>query len=408
MVMFALLVNLEVVASEIEVLHWWTSGGEGRGAQLLQKEMEAQGYTWKDFAVAGGGGDSAMMVLKSRAVSGNPPTAAQIKGYDIQEWAKLGFLSRLDAIAESSHWDALLPPIVADLMKYQGHYVAVPINLHRVNWLWVNPAVFQKAGAMIPTTLDELFIAAEAIKAAGFIPIAHGRQPWQDATLFEVVAQATLSSDEYVKAFVDLDMAILSGHKMAQVFERFQKLGRYIDQKALGREWNAATNMVIHGEAAMQIMGDWAKGEFTEAGMVPGKDYLCVEAPGTGGKFSYNIDSFVFFKSYDALQTQGQMDLAKTILTTSFQSVFNFVKGSVPVRVDVPIDSFDDCSKASRKAFEQAMVTGHLLPSLSADMVTSSYVQGAIYDVVSNFLSDPKADPNGAALRLSRAIKAAM
>ena len=83
-------------AGEVEVLHWWTSGGEAKAAAALKQMMEDQGHTWKDFAVAGGGGEAAMTVLKTRAVSGNPPAAAQIKGLDIQEWAKLGFLTSLD------------------------------------------------------------------------------------------------------------------------------------------------------------------------------------------------------------------------------------------------------------------------------------------------------------------------
>ena len=60
-------------AAEVEVLHLWTSGGEARAANVLKELMEAEGYGWEDFAVAGGGGETAMTVLKSRAMSGNPP-----------------------------------------------------------------------------------------------------------------------------------------------------------------------------------------------------------------------------------------------------------------------------------------------------------------------------------------------
>ena len=95
-------------AGEVEVLHWWTSGGEAKAAAALKQMMEDQGHTWKDFAVAGGGGEAAMTVLKTRAVSGNPPAAAQIKGLDIQEWAKLGFLTSLDDVADKANWDSML------------------------------------------------------------------------------------------------------------------------------------------------------------------------------------------------------------------------------------------------------------------------------------------------------------
>lgn len=161
-------------ANEVEVLHWWTSGGEARAANVLKELMEAEGYGWQDFAVAGGGGETAMTVLKSRAMSGNPPSAALINGPEIQEWGKLGLLGNLDEVATAEDWDDLLPEIVADIMRYDGHYVAVPANVHRVNWLWANPDVLEAAGVEMPTTLDELFTAGEAIREAGFVPLAHG------------------------------------------------------------------------------------------------------------------------------------------------------------------------------------------------------------------------------------------
>jgi len=253
-------------AGEVEVLHWWTSGGEAKSIAVLKDMLEEQGHSWKDFAVAGGGGESAMTVLKTRAVSGNPPSAAQIKGHDIQEWAGLGFLTNLNDVAEQGKWDAVIPEMITNIMKSNGEYVAVPVNVHRVNWLWANPAVFEKAGAKVPTTMDEFFAAAEKIKAAGMIPLAHGGQPWQDATVFEAVALDVLGSDDYVKAFVDLDMDTLSGPKMVEVFTKFKKVHDYIDDNSPGRDWNVATSMVINGEAGMQIMGDWAKGEFSAAG----------------------------------------------------------------------------------------------------------------------------------------------
>ena len=109
-------------------------------AAELKRLLEAKGHTWKDFAVAGGGGESAMTVLKSRVVSGKPPTAAQIKGPSIQEWGDEGVLATLDEVAKQGGWDELLPAVVANVMKYKGSYVAVPVNVHRVNWMWVMSA----------------------------------------------------------------------------------------------------------------------------------------------------------------------------------------------------------------------------------------------------------------------------
>lgn len=193
-------------AAEIEVLHWWTSGGEAKAANMLKEKLEAKGHTWKDFAVAGGGGDSAMTVLKSRAISGNPPAVAQIKGPLIQEWGEMGFLGNIDPIAKQEDWDSFLPAQLAADNKVDGKYAAVPVNIHRVNWLWANPEVLAKAGIDgLPSTWDEFFADAKKIREAGFIPLAHGGQPWQDATVFEVVMMGIGGADFYRKAFVELD-----------------------------------------------------------------------------------------------------------------------------------------------------------------------------------------------------------
>ncbi|MGD8118787.1 ABC transporter substrate-binding protein [Vibrio sp. TRT 29B02] len=395
-------------AGEVEVLHWWTAGGEAKSAAVLKQMLEEQNHTWKDFAVAGGGGESAMTVLKTRAVSGNPPSAAQIKGHDIQEWGGLGFLTSLESTAKQEKWDEILPSVVTKVMKYNGEYVAVPVNVHRVNWIWANPEVLKKSGVELPTTLDEFFAAAEKIKAAGFVPLAHGGQPWQDATVFEAVALDVLGSEDYNKAFVDLDMDVLSGDKMVEVFTKFKKVRDYIDANSPGRDWNVATSMVINGEAAMQIMGDWAKGEFTAAGKVPGKDYICAPAPGTDGQFTFNIDSFAFFELSNKDNQKAQQDLARTILTKEFQEVFNLNKGSIPVRLDMDMSKFDQCALDSMATFKASAQSGDLVPSMAHGLSTTSYAQGAIYDVVTNFFNDDKADPKQAAQKLAKAVKAAI
>jgi glucose/mannose transport system substrate-binding protein len=404
----ASLLPAAVQAGEVEVLHWWTAGGEARAAAALKDMMEAQGHTWKDFAVAGGGGEAAMTVLKTRAVSGNPPAAAQIKGLDIREWAKLGFLTNLDDVAEANHWDQLIPPVIADVMKYEGHYVAVPINVHRVNWIWANPDVLKQAGVELPRTLDEFYAAADKLKAAGYIPLAHGGQPWQDATVFEAVALAVMGPEDYARAFVEHDMAVINSPLMETVFAEFAKVMSYVDPNAAGRDWNSATAMVIRGEAAMQIMGDWAKGEFTAAGLTPGKDYICAPAPGTDGEFTFNVDSFAMFRLNDEDNSQAQKDLARTILEPEFQTVFNQAKGSIPVRTDMDMSGFDACAQASMETFKRSAQDGGLVPSFAHGLATTSYVQGQIFDVVTNFVNSDNKDPARATGQLAAAIQAAL
>ena len=403
----ALGLSMSAQAADVEVLHYWTSGGEAKSVAELKKMMEAKGHTWKDFAVAGGGGESAMTVLKSRVVSGNPPAAAQIKGPSIQEWGDEGVLADLASVAETEKWDELLPSVVSDVMKYDGKYVAVPVNVHRVNWMWANPEVFKKAEAEVPTTWDEFFIAADKIKAAGMTAVAHGGQPWQDATTFESVVLGTAGADFFRKAFVDLDPKALNSEEMIKALNIFRKIKAYTDEGAPGREWNLATAMVIEGKAGMQFMGDWAKGEFTAAGKEPGKDYICAAAPGTAGDFTFNIDSFVMFDLDDKELVKGQNDLASTVLSPEFQEVFNLNKGSIPARLNLSMDKFDDCAKLSSTDFVSTAKENTLVPSMAHGMSTFSATQGAIYDTVTEFYNTDSITAEAAAEKMVSAIAAA-
>ena len=391
---------------EVEVLHYWTSGGEAKSVAELKRLLEKEGFGWKDFAVAGGGGENASTVLKTRALSGNPPAAAQIKGPAIQEWGETGALANMDSVAKAGNWDKLLPQVVADVMKYEGNYVAVPVNVHRVNWLWANKAVLNKAGVAVPKTWDEFFVAADKIKKAGYMPVAHGGQAWQDATVFESIVLAVGGADFYNRAFAGLDSDALGGATMQKAFEVFRKYQQLVDANAAGRDWNLATAMVIEGKAAFQIMGDWAKGEFSAAGKKPGADYECVAVPGTAEDYTFNIDSFILFGQKDADNRKAQSAFARLIMEPEFQEVFNLNKGSIPVRPGVPLGKFDSCAKLSVSDFAATAKSGGLVPSMAHGMSTFPGPQGAIYDTVTEFFNS-KQSAAAAAKALAAAVRAA-
>jgi len=381
---------------EVEVLHWWTSGSEAKAVLSLKATLRAKGDVWKDFAVAGGGGDSAMTLLKSRVASGNAPAAAQIKGAALQDWAGEGALASIDDVAKAGHWDAVLPKAIADQMKYRGSYVAVPVNVHRVNWLWINPAAFKRAGAHVPTSWDEFFAAAEALRKAGIVPVAHGGQGWQDLTLFESVALGVGGPAFYRQALVQLDPAALAGPTMEQVLRTFKRIKPYTDKDAPGRDWNLATAMVIHGEAAMQFMGDWAKGEYLAVGARPGQDFVCTPVPGTAHSFIYSVDSFAMFRLRSAADTRAQKDLAAAIMAPEFQQAFSLDKGSIPVRTDVSMDRFDACAKDSNADFRAAAKRNTLLPSLAHGMAVAPGAEAAIRDAISDYWNSERMTPQDA------------
>lgn len=367
-------------AENVEVLHWWTSGGEAAALDVLKKDLEAKGISWTDMPVAGGGGTEAMTVLRARVTAGNPPTAVQMLGFDILDWAKEGALGNLDEVAGKEGWDKVVPTALQNFSKYDGHWIAAPVNVHSTNWVWINKAALDKAGGKEPQNWDELIALLDKFKAQGIVPIAHGGQPWQDATMFEAIV-LSMGNDFYKKAFIDLDSETLGSDQMKQAFDRLTVLRGYVDDNFSGRDWNLASGMVIEGKAGMQFMGDWAKGEFLKAKQVPGKDFVCMRFPGTQGSVTFNSDQFAMFK-VSADKIPAQLQMASAIESPSFQSAFNVVKGSVPARTDVPDTDFDDCGKKAIKDLAEANKAGTLMGSMAHGHANPAAVKNAIYDVV--------------------------
>ena len=368
-------------AADVEVLHWWTSGGEASALTVLKKDLEGQGIGWQDMPVAGGGGTQAMTVLRARVTSGNAPTAVQMLGFDITDWAKEGALANLNDIASAEGWDGVVPEALQKFSKHDGQWVAAPVNVHSTNWVWANKALLEELGIAQPATWDELVAAMEKVKAAGKTAVAHGGQPWQDATIFDAVAMSTGGPEFYKAAFVDLDPAALGSAQMKETFDRMSVIRSFVDDNFSGRDWNLASAMVINGDAAFQFMGDWAKGEFLNAGKKPGEDFLCFRFPGTQEQVTFNSDQFAMFKQGDAVSAE-QAALAKAIMSPSFQSAFNVVKGSVPARVDVPDEAFDACGKQGMKDLAAASSSGNLFGSMAHGHANPASIKNAMYDVI--------------------------
>lgn len=399
------LLSAPVAASQVEVLHWWTSGGEAKAVEVLKSEWTKQGNQWNDFAVQGGGGKSAMTVLKSRALAANPPEAAHLKGYELKEWAGLGFLRDLTPMAEYLGWYSQMPPMVRATLSQNGALMAVPTGIHRVNWLWLNRKIFERNKLTPPTDWAQFVTVADQLKKRGITPLAIGNEPWQLAVLFETVALGEGGKEFYRKAFLEQDSATLTGPDMVRVLTRFQQLRAYVPQKYAGLKWHQATNLLESGGAAMQVMGDWVKGELSAGNYRPGEDIACLPSPGSAGLFSYNLDSIAMFKQRDPAQLQAQGDLAQLLMTPKFQEEFNRVKGSIPALTNPDMSKFDRCAVRSYQDFLLAEKQDNLLPSMAEGMATPTNMRQAILDVLSNFFNDPKANPEQTALHLERAMR---
>jgi len=385
---------------EVQILHFWTSGGEAAALNVLKQDLAKQGYAWKDVPVAGGGGEGAMIA------AGNPPTASQILGYFVIDYAESGKLGDITSLATKEGWDKVVPKALQKFTATDGKWDAVPVNIHSVNWIWINKAVMDKIGGTEPKNFDDFIALLDKAKAAGVIPLALGGQPWQEAVIFDSVVASTGGIDFYKKAIVDLDESALKSDTMKKAFDNLAKLRGYADPNYAGRDWNLATAMVIKGDALVQVMGDWANGEFKAANKEAGKDFLCYRFPGTDGAVIYNTDMFAMF-DVPADRKAAQLAMADAAMSLSFQSAFNVLKGSVPARMDVPDTAFDMCGKKGIADVKAADAAGKFVGSMAENYAQPPAIASAYQDVVTKFLHGGIKTSDSAVTELVKALNAA-
>jgi glucose/mannose transport system substrate-binding protein len=229
---------------EVQMLHWWTSGGEAAALSTIKDALAKQGFGWKDVPVAGGGGGAAMTTLKAMVAAGNPPTASQILGYYALDYAEGGKLADISDLAAKGDWAKVIPTALQKFTTVNGKWGAVPVNIHSVNWIWVNKAVMEKIGGSEPKNFDELIALLDKAKKAGVIPLALGGQPWQEATMFDSVVASTGGVDFYKKAFVDLDESALKSDTMKKSFDNLVQLLNHVVPNDAGRDMHLASAMV--------------------------------------------------------------------------------------------------------------------------------------------------------------------
>ncbi|MBB3219222.1 ABC transporter substrate-binding protein [Pseudoduganella umbonata] len=388
---------------ELEVLHYWT-GGEYAGAMtLLRSRMAGQGHDWRDFGAnggIGGNGDQgdAVSLLRKRVLAGNAPAAAQLMPHDaIGQWGRQGALGGIDRLARAEGWDRLLPAVVAATLKYNGSYVAVPVHVHRNNWLWMNAAVLARAGVRAPGTWEEFFAAAEAIRRAGFVPLAHGAQPWQNLHLLETVVLGSAGPAFYRRALVELEPAALASPAMERALLTFRRLKQYTDTRRPERDWTTASQELASGQAGMQLMGEWAGPLFADAQAAGRLDYACAAAPATTPGYIFALDSVVMFKVAPA-KAAAQRDFASALMSAPVQRQLNLAKGALPVRLDADLAPFGRCAQASGAAYRSAARGGTLVPSMGVGVAPS--VVDALRDIVTDFWRDERMAPRTAAARM--------
>jgi len=388
-------------AVDLEVTHWWTSGGEAAAVSEFAAAFNATGDVWVDGAIAGSGGVARPIII-SRILGGDPMGATQLNhGRQAEELVEAGLMLDLTDLATAEGWRDLVNPIgLLDSCTLDGRIYCVPVNIHSWQWIWLSHQAFADAGVPVPTNWDEFVAAAPALEAAGKIPLAMGQQPWQSSGAFGVMAIAIAGVDIWKAVNIEKSAEAAGGPEMAAVFEAAAN-ARAMAANSNVQDWNQATNLVITGAAGGQIMGDWAQGEFQVAGQVAGTDYTCLPGLGVNEIISTGGDAFYFPLNDDPEVTAAQLRLASLLISPEVQVAFNLAKGSLPVRGDIDMSTANDCMQ---KGLE-ILASGNILPD--GNQTLSPDTSAQIEDLMVEFWNDPAVTAADAQARYAEIIGSA-
>ena len=403
------LVGAAYAEPKTNLLHQWDSGSDAAAVAKLGEMFTAAGGKWEQTSIAGHTANT-LAKLRADVVGGNAPPAVQLKGPEIAEWNATGMTANLDDLAKKEGWDKVVAPELLPVMKPTGDWVAAPMNIHRINWIWGSTKGMAAAGIKdLPKTWAEFNADCDKAVAAKVICLSHFSQDWTDSTTFEVVVYGQ-AIDLFRKAFVEGDTKAMRSDGMVKAFDQMRLMvSKYMDPAIAGRDYDTATSMITKGQAAFMIMGDWQIGIFGAAGMKTPADYVCAQAPTDWGKpgFILNSDSVVFFKQTDPDYVKGQTLLAHLILSPEFQTVFNQAKGSIPARLDVDLSKgFNPCQQLSKKDLQASIADGTLVRSMAHNMTILQKYRGAIMDTITTFVNNPKMTSKEAAAAMADAVDA--
>lgn len=407
----ALMAGTAMAEPKVLMMHQWATGSDAASIAKLGEMFSAKGGTWEQTAISGHTANT-LAKLRSDVIAGTAPAAVQLKGPEIAEWNETGMTANLDELAAAEGWDAVVAPELLPVMKPSGNWVAAPMNIHRINWIWGSTKVMAEAGvADLPKTWEEFNAACEKVIATGKICLSHSTADWTDSTVFEVIVYG-MDLELYRKAFVEGDPEALRSEGMVKALDQLRlMMSKYTDPGMVGRDWDSMSQLVGKGEAAFHIMGDWTIGLFKASGFEHGKDFVCAQAPTDWGKpgFILNADSVVFFQQKDPDFVEGQKLLASTILSPEFQTVFNISKGSIPARLDVELnDDFNPCQKVAQADLKASVAEGSLVRSMAHNMTIAQKFRGAIMDTVTEFVNTPDMTSADAANTMADAVEAQM
>ena len=390
------------IAQKADVVHFYTSTSESLAISVFAKEYDKRGGTWVDDPAVGPQAEQALAL--NRIAGGSPPAAMQWQvGPPTKELDDQGLLMHLDDLAKEGHWAEHLPPLILRNVIMNGHFLAAPVDIHGVNWMFYSVKAFKDANLEPPKTWDEFLQEAPKLKAAGIIPLAYGANAQQVIWIFVALLDGVGGRDTYMAITTKHDATAAASDGVLKAFQVMGQLRQYVDPGSPNRKWNDTLALVENNKAALMIVGDWAKGEFEAAHLKIDQDWGCAPAPGTQDSYIMQTNAFAFPKTNNPNQIAAQKKLAEVFMDPAVQTEYTFYKGSIPSRLDADIRSLDRCAQLGQKVMAEG--PAHQLSHFSLSFTPD--VQGQIQDLLVNYWAHPEMSADQARKQFANIIAGA-
>lgn len=378
-------VAMAAQAEDLVIYQKWSSPAEVAALNVLKKAAEGKGINWIDITIPHDTGSN--VNLMNLVTGGNPPNIFSENNPAVyRDLAGMGLGRPLTDVFKENGALEKFPPSVVKSITVDDQIMKFPLGIHIDGMLYYNIEAAKKAG-VDPTkwaSLDEMYADFDKVKAAGLVPLAVGAQQWQIGYLTHSLLASIGGADLYTKVYGPKpDETALDAPELKSVFEWLRKFQQAADSGSVNRDWNMTANMVIEGQALMQIHGDWMKGEWRAAGKEPGKDFGCIQVPGSKA-LAVTVDAWGILGNQSPQKDAAEVEFAKLAVDPVVNAAFAAAKGSTPIRTDVATETLDACST---NVLEMLKDPAHQVQNPHS-MVDADW-QSSIWEVAFNFWSNP-------------------
>lgn len=388
-----------VEGQAVDVVHFWISKSESAALDVFRTAWVEQGNRWADLPTENKVAEQ--RVVSERIANGYPPSVMQWNANEgSRELPEMGIVLDIDRVAREDGWREVLPAAVMKRITYQDKVYFAPTSIHAENWVWTNQTIFDELGLETPQTWDEIFEAADRMQAAGYTPLALGAANWEVSLIFNDIVYYMMGSEGYERV-ISADAKSVLDPRMLEALRMLRQLSQYAHPlpQRQDKTWADASAMVGNGEAGIQFMGDWAKGELIARGYDVDKDFGCSLAPGTSIAYFMVIDAFAFPLTNREGGDDAQRAFAQMVLEPENQVAFSRIKGSLPVRIDVDPAGLDRCGQLGLKLLLQEN------RGVSAQsMAMPSQMSEGWIAVIADFFNDSTLSPQVAQQRLHQVV----